>query len=166
MNQRVQEFINQQKIQAGYNMNMEKAKVLNDLGLYDKEYSENPAWSEKYPEYEYDQVTQQGKYFRKIPISVTDEEYAEILKYSNIAISQDENNDTKSGNNSIATVFTVIAVIIFIAGFFVGLFLGEEIGYKFSIGVASICWGSSFLSGMFMLGFAEIIKLLNAIKNK
>ena len=51
MNQRVQEFINQQKIQAEYNMNMEKAKVLNDLGLYDKEYSENPAWSEKYPEY-------------------------------------------------------------------------------------------------------------------
>lgn len=119
MNQRVQEFINQQKIQDEYNMNMEKAKVLNGLGLYDKEYSVNLAWSEKYPEYEYDQVTQQGKYFRKIPISVTDEEYAEILKYSNIAINQDENNEIKSGNNSIATVFTVIAVIIFIAGFFV-----------------------------------------------
>ena len=163
MNQKVQEFINQQKIQAEYNKNMEKAKVLNDLGLYDKEYSENPAWSEEYPDYEYDQETKEGRYFKKIPINVTDEEYAEILKYySNIAINQDENNEIKSGNNSIATVFTVIAVIIFIAGFFVGLYLGEEIGYD----VASICWGSSFLSGMFVLGFAEIIKLLNAIKNK
>ena len=36
MNQRVQEFINQQKIQLENNKNMEKAKVLNDLGLYDK----------------------------------------------------------------------------------------------------------------------------------
>ena len=110
MNQRVQEFINQQKIQAEYNMNMEKAKVLNDLGLYDKEYSENPAWSEKYPEYEYDQVTQQGKYFRKIPISVTDEEYAEILKYAN------QNNIASINENyyknNIASVFTGIAYAI------------------------------------------------------
>ena len=81
MNQRVQEFINQQKIQAEYNKNMEKAKVLNDLGLYDKEYSENPAWSEEYPDYEYDQETKEGRYFKKIPINVTDEEYEEILKY-------------------------------------------------------------------------------------
>lgn len=166
MNQRVQEFINQQKIQAEYNMNMEKAKVLNDLGLYDKEYSENPAWSEEYPDYEYDQVTQQGKYFRKIPISVTDEEYAEILKYSNIDNTQIESDDVKTNSNTIATIFSVIAVFIFILGLFLGIVLGDAIGYKFSIGVALICWGSGFVGGMLMLGFAEIIKLLTAIKNK
>ena len=166
MNQRVQEFINQQKIQAEYNMNMEKAKVLNDLGLYDKEYSENPAWSEEYHDYEYDQVTQQGKYFRKIPISVTDEEYAEILKYSNIANTQIESDDVKTNSNIIATIFSVIAVFIFILGLFLGFVLGDAIGYKFSIGVALICWGSGFVGGMLMLGFAEIIKLLTAIKNK
>lgn len=166
MNQRVQEFINQQKIQLENNKNMEKAKVLNDLGLYDKEYSENPAWSEKYPEYEYDQVTQQGKYFRKIPISVTDEEYAEILKYSNIDNTQIESDDVKTNSNTIATIFSVIAVFIFILGLFLGIVLGDAIGYKFSIGVALICWGSGFVGGMLMLGFAEIIKLLTAIKNK
>lgn len=166
MNQRVQEFINQQKIQLENNKNMEKAKVLNDLGLYDKEYSENPAWSEEYPDYEYDQVTQQGKYFRKIPISVTDEEYAEILKYSNIDNTQIESDDVKTNSNTIATIFSVIAVFIFILGLFLGIVLGDAIGYKFSIGVALICWGSGFVGGMLMLGFAEIIKLLNAIKNK
>lgn len=166
MNQRVQEFINQQKIQLENNKNMEKAKVLNDLGLYDKEYSENPAWSEEYPDYEYDQVTQQGKYFRKIPISVTDEEYAEILKYSNIDNTQIESDDVKTNSNTIATIFSVIAVFIFILGLFLGIVLGDAIGYKFSIGVALICWGSGFVGGMLMLGFAEIIKLLTAIKNK
>lgn len=166
MNQRLQEFINQQKIQLENNKNMEKAKVLNDLGLYDKEYSENPAWSEEYPDYEYDQVTQQGKYFRKIPISVTDEEYAEILKYSNIDNTQIESDDVKTNSNTIATIFSVIAVFIFILGLFLGIVLGDAIGYKFSIGVALICWGSGFVGGMLMLGFAEIIKLLNAIKNK
>lgn len=165
MNQRVQEFINQQKIQLENNKNMEKAKVLNDLGLYDKEYSENPAWSEEYPDYEYDQVTQQGKYFRKIPISVTDEEYAEILKYSNIDNTQIESDDVKTNSNTIATIFSVIAVFIFILGLFLGIVLGDAIGYKFSIGVALICWGSGFVGGMLMLGFAEIIKLLTAIKN-
>lgn len=166
MNQRVQEFINQQKIQLENNKNMEKAKVLNDLGLYDKEYSENPAWSEEYPDYEYDQVTQQGKYFRKIPISVTDEEYAEILKYSYIDNTQIESDDVKTNSNTIATIFSVIAVFIFILGLFLGIVLGDAIGYKFSIGVALICWGSGFVGGMLMLGFAEIIKLLTAIKNK
>lgn len=166
MNQRVQEFINQQKIQFENNKNMEKAKVLNDLGLYDKEYSENPAWSEEYPDYEYDQVTQQGKYFRKIPISVTDEEYAEILKYSYIDNTQIESDDVKTNSNTIATIFSVIAVFIFILGLFLGIVLGDVIGYKFSIGVALICWGSGFVGGMLMLGFAEIIKLLTAIKNK
>ena len=166
MNQRVQEFIIQQKIQLENNKNMEKAKVLNDLGLYDKEYSENPAWSEEYPDYEYDQETQQGKYFRKIPISVTDEEYAEILKYSNIDNTQIESDDVKTNSNTIATLFSVIAVFIFILGLFLGIVLGDAIGYKFSIGVALICWGSGFVGGMLMLGFAEIIKLLTAIKNK
>lgn len=166
MNQKVQNFINQQKIQLENNKNMEKAKVLNDLGLYDKEYSENPAWSEEYPDYEYDQVTQQGKYFRKIPISVTDEEYAEILKYSNIDNTQIESDDVKTNSNTIATIFSVIAVFIFILGLFLGIVLGDAIGYKFSIGVALICWGSGFVGGMLMLGFAEIIKLLTAIKDK
>lgn len=166
MNQRVQEFINQQKIQLENNKNMEKAKVLNDLGLYDKEYSENPAWSEEYPEYEYDQVTKEGRYFKKIPINVTDEEYEEILKYSNIDNTQIESDDVKTNSNTIATIFSVIAVFIFILGLFLGIVLGDAIGYKFSIGVALICWGSGFVVGMLMLGFAEIIKLLTAIKNK
>ena len=133
------------------------------------EYSENPAWSEKYPEYEYDQVTQQGKYFRKIPISVTDEEYAEILKYANQNnIASINENDNK---NKIASVFTGISYAIFIVGAILGFVMGYtkdivDDTYSFSFAIAIAWWGVSFIGGMFMLGFAEIIKLLHSIKNK
>lgn len=167
MNQRVQEFINQQKIQAEYNKNMEKAKVLNDLGLYYKEYSENPAWSEEYPDYEYDQETKEDRYFKKIPINVTDEEYEEILKYCK----QSDNTTPVNKENKVAKVFTGIAYAIFIIGAIFGFATGYtkdilDDTYSFSFAIAIAWWGVSFIGGMFMLGFAEIIKLLNAIKNK
>ena len=38
--------------------------------------------------------------------------------------------------------------------------------YSFSFAIAIAQWGVSFIGGMFMLGFAEIIKLLHSIKNK
>ena len=60
---------------------------------------------------------------------------------------------------------------IFIIGAILGFAMGYtknilEDTYYFSFAVAVAWWGVSFIGGMFMLGFAEIIKLLNAIKNK
>lgn len=81
-----------------------------------------------------------------------------------------------SDSNPIATALKVISVIIFIGGFILGIVLGTqkaEYGVlytytktEFSFTIALIYWAASFISGMLMLGFSEIINLLNSINNK
>lgn len=80
----VQEFIDKKKAEIENNKNKEKRELLMDLGICEKEYSQSSAWSEEYPDYEYDQETKEGRYFKKIPINVTDEKYEEILKYCKV----------------------------------------------------------------------------------
>lgn len=167
MNKIVQEFIDKKKAEIENNKNKEKRKLLMDLGICEKEYSQSSAWSEEYPDYEYDQETKEGRYFKKIPINVTDEEYEEILKYCK----QSDNTTPVNKENKVAKVLTGIAYAIFIIGAILGFAMGytkniPEDTYYFSFAVAVAWWCVSFIGGMFMLGFAEIIKLLNAIKNK
>lgn len=167
MNKMVQEFIDKKKAEIENNKNKEKRKLLMDLGICEKEYSQSSAWSEEYPDYEYDQETREGRYFKKIPINVTDEEYEEILKYCK----QSDNTTPVNKENKVAKVLTGIAYAIFIIGAILGFAMGytkniPEDTYYFSFAVAVAWWCVSFIGGMFMLGFAEIIKLLNAIKNK
>lgn len=167
MNKIVQEFIDKKKAEIENNKNKEKRKLLMDLGICEKEYSQSSAWSEEYPDYEYDQETKEGRYFKKVPINVTDEEYEEILKYCK----QSDNTTPVNKENKVAKVLTGIAYAIFIIGAILGFAMGytkniPEDTYYFSFAVAVAWWCVSFIGGMFMLGFAEIIKLLNAIKNK
>lgn len=78
--------------------------------------------------------------------------------------------------NPVATALTIIAWVIFIVGFVAGIVLGnEEVVHgtyhtytttEFSFAVALIYWCVSLVSGTTFLGFAEIIKLLDAIKKK
>ena len=68
-------------------------------------------------------------------------------------------------------MLTGIAYAIFIIGAILGFVIGYtkdilDDTYSFSFAIAIAWWGVSFIGGMFTLGFAEIIKLLNAIKNK
>lgn len=163
----VQEFIDKKKAEIENNKNKEKRELLMNLGICEKEYSQSSAWSEEYPDYEYDQETKEGRYFKKIPINVTDEEYEEILKYCK----QSDNTTPVNKENKVAKVLTGIAYAIFIVGAILGFVMGYtkdilDDTYSFSFAVAIAWWGVSFIGGMFMLGFAEIIKLLNAIKNK
>lgn len=167
MNKIVQEFIDKKKAEIENNKNKEKRKLLMDLGICEKEYSQSSAWSEEYPNYEYDQETKECRYFKKIPINVTDEEYEEILKYCK----QSDNTTPVNKENKVAKVLTGIAYAIFIIGAILGFVMGYtkdilDDTYSFSFAIAIAWWGVSFIGGMFMLGFAEIIKLLNAIKNK
>lgn len=167
MNKIVQEFIDKKKAEIENNKNKEKRKLLMDLGICEKEYSQSSAWSEEYPDYEYDQETKEGRYFKKIPINVTDEEYEEILKYCK----QSDNTTPVNKENKVAKVLTGIAYAIFIIGAILGFVMGYtkdilDDTYSFSFAIAIAWWCVSFIGGMFMLGFAEIIKLLNAIKNK
>ena len=71
----------------------------------------------------------------------------------------------------------VVAVLIYIAGLIAGISFGnaEKVvsGYysthtvkEFSVAVASIYWAASFISGSVFIGLAEIIRLLQKIKDK
>ena len=141
-----------------------KNELLLELNLFEKEYSDKNKYSSDYPFSEYDNQTGTSKYYKKIPIQVSDDEYSEILKY--------QKQETKP-TNTISTVFEVLAWIVFIGGFIAGIALGnvEVEGYysshsEFSFAIALTYWAVSFVSGMFFLGFAEIIQLLTDIKNK
>ena len=62
----------------------EKEQLLLKLGLFEKVYSEQPmdGISEEFPYYEYDKETNKYRYYKKVVVEVTDEEYAEICKYA------------------------------------------------------------------------------------
>lgn len=55
----------------------DREKVLISLGLFEKEYA--PDGKESYQYMEYDYINGQKKYYRPIPINVTDEEWEQII---------------------------------------------------------------------------------------
>ncbi|MBQ7953221.1 MAG: hypothetical protein IJ332_00550 [Clostridia bacterium] len=109
-----------------------------------------------------------NKYYKKVPVEITDEEYQEVKKYSK----QDDTLEI----NPIATALTCIAWVVFIGGFIAGIALGNVEVVKgsyytytdteFSFAIAFTYWCVALISGTMFLGFAEIIKLLNSIKKK
>ena len=144
----------------------QKDEFLISQGLCQKVYSENTTYTKDFPESEWDERTQRLKFYKYSPIEVTDEEYQRVLVLSKPtqAIPEDE-------ANGVAIALKVIAILIFICGFFAGLILGfsDNSGYsseEFSITIAFIIWTISFIDGIFVLGFSEIINLLHKINNK
>lgn len=76
-------------------------------------------------------------------------------------------------NNIVATILTITAWVIFIAGFVAGILCGnvEIEGYyrhstEFSFQIAFTYWATAFISGMIFIALSEIIKLLEDIKHK
>lgn len=73
----------------------------------------------------------------------------------------------ESHNNKLGYFLKLIAITTYVVGFILGFALGEnpENSYysEFSYSIASIYWLSAFFSGTFILGFAEIIQLLQII---
>ena len=135
----------------------EKNRLLRELGLYEKEYSDY--YSEEYNQY--DMIQGVPKFYKKRAIEVSDSEYEEILKCQQIKNSI--NNKTVATKNKVATTFKVIAIVIFAIGFIVGIVIGA-VTELFT--TTLLYWVICFISGMIFLGFAEVIKLLNDIKNK
>ena len=114
--------------------------------------------SSEYPFEEYDATSGSMKHYKKVPMNVTTDEFEQIKKYSTI---------DETPKNAISITLTVIAYIIFISGFIYGIYIGSEYYVdEFSFSLAFISWIITLISGMTFLGFAEIIKLLEAIKNK
>ncbi len=147
MHEKVASFLTQKQAEE----TIRKNKHLVDLGLYEKVYSNSTTYSDEFPYPEEDEKGAIINYYKKVAIDITDEEYAEIKKHS-FAYSPHK--------NAIAIALTVIAWIIYIVGFISGIIITSNAS------AALTYWFGSLISGTTFLGFAEIIKLLNDIKNK
>lgn len=158
MHQLVEKYLEKMSEQQAKDELEKKNKLLINLGLYEKEYSENGEYSKEFTNMKYDTKTGKTLYFRKKPVEVSDEEYAEILKY------QKEEEQKNYEKNTVASAFNILAWITFIVGFLTGivLFFNDE----FAFFGGAMCWGASFISGMLFIGVSEIIQLLTDIKNK
>lgn len=166
MNEKVNTFLETKKTEAKMRFEEEKQKKLLELELYEKEYSLENSYSEEFPLSEFDEATSKYKYYKKVPIEISDEEYAELLKYS-----ADE-EPRKSTN--FPTILTTIACVIYLFGFMAGFGFGEVVvdpydvvdGTVFSFAIAFTYWSIALISGTLFLALAEIIKILDAIKKK
>lgn len=143
-------------------------KKKNDLlisqGLYEKVYSDKSRYSKEFSNQEFDSDTNKYRYYKMVPIEISEEEYQQIKELSNTT------NPVEK--NIVASILTGSAWIIFIVGFILGIVFGNveiEIPFadysEFSFAIALIYWATSFISGLILLGIAEIIKLINNVSN-
>lgn len=192
MNERVKAFLKQKEAETGIAIDTENTasadtentipanvrdRLLLRAGLYDKVYSEEKSRTNEYPYYDHTV----GKHYKEVPIEVTDDELRAIQKavdgrITNRSVYMDESTYIPEENGcAVATALQVFAWIIFIGGFFAGIFLAIKTvdvgGYyysraetKFMWSVALTYWCTAAVSGTLLLGFAKIIELLDAIK--
>lgn len=136
-------------------------------GLTERQYSPYTHYTEEFPECQYDSKTDVTVYYRNVPIAVTEEEFWRLREASKYGKTEKEET-----SNGVSIALKVIAWIIFVGGFIIGLVLGAEGGSsygsrnEFDFVAAVSSWATAFVSGIIFLGFAEIIKLLNDIKNR
>ncbi len=153
MDERVRKYLEEKRVSDANSCSADRASVLIEAGLYEKVYSPDGTRS---ADYSYAEITSTGsKYYKKEPLAVSDEEYVEILKYAN-------KGNSNSGN-SVAGALKGLAILEFISGLFLALASSKtDLG---GIGFLFFTLLGAF-SGLMLLGFAEIINLLEAIKNK
>lgn len=164
MNEKVRQFLIVKQAEE----KQKRDEALIELGLFEKQYNPYDQYDSDYPYSEWDEQTGTTRFFKKVACPVTDQEYAYIKKYAGSS-----GTDT-ANSNPVANALSVIAWVIYIAGFIAGFYFGTiEIGSfygrsqsEFSFAIAMVYWCGALISGTIFLGFAEIIKLLNAIKNK
>lgn len=75
-----------------------------------------------------------------------------------------EGGDTENG---VASAIRILALITIIGGLILGFILGKDPYYdEFSFALAVVYWAAGIVTGIILLGFAEIIRLLqiNATK--
>ena len=159
MNLKAQEYIDKKLEDINKKKNNEMEKFLIREGLYEKVYPEENKYSLEYSYTETDPVTQETKYYKKVAIEVTDEEYVEIKRAYEMA----KEEKPKQEEDSISVLLKVVGVILYMAGAFAGLIVGSE-NESFMIGL--LYFIVAFVSGTSFLGFARIIELLTEIKNK
>ncbi|BAK97539.1 hypothetical protein OBV_03410 [Oscillibacter valericigenes Sjm18-20] len=160
MNSKVQNFI--EKIQQE-ELDREKScqyAHLIELGLYDVEYGPDNCFSEEFPDME------DGRYCKKKPIEVTQEEYESICQVAPV---------TPPKNWPVWPVdkiLFVLSMIMYSVGFIGGIASGTRVsGYNQSGEVyhtflwthALTYWLVASFFGSILLGFSEHLRLLKKI---
>lgn len=76
-------------------------------------------------------------------------------------------SNMQSEQSAISNVLMMIAGATYVVGFIAGLVVGTSVGYYgFAFMPALIVWIVAFVQGSLILGFAEVVKLLNEINIK
>ena len=92
MDPRVQDYLHRKKLEAKRKMQQQastasfesyKRDVMLCAGLYDKVYSD--VKTQDFCNSEWDEAAKRYRYYKQVPIEVTEEEFAEIEKYSVIS---------------------------------------------------------------------------------
>lgn len=154
MNPKLSDYFAQKRLEE----KQARDALLISQGLYEKVYAPNNEWSDEYPENEYDQEQQIIRYFKKVAIEVTDEEYEQVKKYALKA------TEFLPKPNVIAKILLGVGICVYGLGFIGGMQLqsaAEEL-----LSLAIIVWAIAAVGGTILLGLSEIVKLLQNIRDK
>lgn len=164
MHKMAENYICEKEKQIANQKQREKNDFLLREGLYTKTYSDKAEYSPDYPYSEFDENTQQQRYYQKEPIEVTDEEYDELKKYSSA-----RKTTAEKSTNAISVFLLVVAIAVFAIGLIYGIIQAgniSEYSDDVAIFVALQTWVKAFFIGSLFLGISEIIKLLHNINIK
>lgn len=182
MSEIIEKYIQQKEAELAAKHQAKRNEHLIALGLYEKEYAPDKVDSEgnvtnlpskEYPFYD----PEVKKAYRRVAPTVSDEEYKRIceleeaLKKETVIVPVKEHEIDNAIAKSLSAVgwFFIIGGII--AGFIAGIKTETVVSYfsknaDFQWTVAITYWVVSFVSGILMLGVAEIINLLERINAK
>ena len=159
MNVRVEEFLKKKQLETTAELIRRQNLHLLELGLYDVEYAPNNCFSEAYPDIE------DGRYCKKKPIEVTQEEYESICQVAPIA-------PPKGWPIwPVDKILFVLSLVIYGAGFIGGIVSGIRVAaynksgayYTFVWIYALTYWFIASVIGSILLGFSEHLRLLDRI---
>lgn len=150
MDIRVQELLKKKRWQAMEAKKREKEEFLRSLGITEKVYSPHDFYTDEYRLSEWDKETKKQRYYKMATAELTDEEYEELKKVCG-----------KTGENPVAKTLHAIAVSAYILGALAGLITMFNVDFLSGLAVMS----GAFVTGALFRGFAEVIRLLEEIKN-
>lgn len=134
----------------------------------------------EYPNSEWDPETKRRRFYKIIPLEISNEEY-ERIKEAYDSVESMKTKTEEKPQNKMATILKVIGIAILIAGFIGGIiagfnsaFLGTAVGsmmsqrveFHFSITAALVYWIIAFIGAIAFFALSEIIFLLQKINNK
>lgn len=158
MNERLQAYLEKKTAENRAKFESDRDARLIAAGLFEKRFSPtNKADDPEYPFSMWNKEEQRMMFYKKVAVVLTDEEYEEFLKVTPEAPAAVK----EESGNGVATALKTIAVIIYIVCGIAGL-----IGFIDSFVTGLVMLITGFVSGTMFLGFGEIIKLLQQIKDK